>query len=79
MVAERLTRGGISAGLVRLLAVAIAATVANLYYAQPLPDSLAASFGASKGSTGLVVTAAQAGYAIGLIFLLDRLRRPRLG
>lgn len=79
MVAERVTRGGIPAGLVRLLAIAIAVTVANLYYAQPLLDSLAVEFGVAAGSAGLVVTAAQAGYALGLVFLvpLRDIARPR--
>ncbi|MBO0849258.1 MAG: MFS transporter [Pseudonocardia sp.] len=79
MVAEGGTRGGISAGLVRLLAVAIAVTVANLYYAQPLLDSLAVDLGVSEGSAGLVVTTAQTGYALGLVFLvpLRDITRPR--
>ncbi|MFC4005948.1 MFS transporter [Nonomuraea purpurea] len=79
MVTESINRSGISAGLVRLLAIAIAATVANLYYAQPLLGSLAADFGVSQGSTGLVVTFAQAGYALGLVFLvpLRDIVRPR--
>lgn len=42
MVAQSTTRGGISTGLVRLLAVAVAVSVANLYYAQSLLDTLAA-------------------------------------
>lgn len=58
MVAQSTTRGGISTGLVRLLAVAVAVSVANLYYAQPLLDTLAADFGVSQGATGWVVTAA---------------------
>ncbi|WP_165978397.1 MFS transporter [Actinomadura darangshiensis] len=75
----RVGRDGISAGLVRLLAVAVAVTVANLYYAQPLLDSLAADFGASQSSIGWAVTAAQAGYALGLVFLvpLRDIVRPR--
>lgn len=79
MVTERVGGGGISPGLVRLLAVAIAVTVANLYYAQPLLDSLAVDFGVSPGSAGLVVTTAQAGYALGLVFLVPvrDIARPR--
>ena len=47
---------------------AIAATLPNVYSPDAMLDSLAPSFGASKVSTGGVVTAAQAGYALGLIF-----------
>jgi predicted MFS family arabinose efflux permease len=79
VVTGRVTGGGISPGLVRLLAVAVAVTVANLYYAQPLLDSLAVDFGVSPGSAGLVVTTAQAGYALGLVFLVPvrDIARPR--
>ena len=56
--------------LVALLAFACGATVANLYYAQPLLDVIARDLGTSAGATGLVVTASQVGYAAGLVFLV---------
>jgi predicted MFS family arabinose efflux permease len=56
--------------LVLLLAVACGATVANLYYAQPLLDVIARDLGVSAGAAGLLVTSSQVGYAAGLVFLV---------
>ncbi|MCC5481062.1 MFS transporter [Streptomyces barringtoniae] len=56
--------------LTRVLAVACGLTVANLYYAQPLLELIARSFGVGQGAATLVVTLTQAGYALGLLFLL---------
>lgn len=52
------------------LAVACGASVANLYYAQPLLDLIGVSFGVSQGTATVIVTATQIGYALGLAFLL---------
>ncbi|NDJ91622.1 MFS transporter [Mycolicibacter senuensis] len=55
--------------------------VANSYYAQPLVDTIAGHFDASTTSVGLIVTASQVGYAIGLALLVplgDLLERRRL-
>ena len=59
-----------SRGLVLLLAVTSGASVANLYYAQPLLHEIGADLGVSAGTAALLVTASQIGYAIGLLFLL---------
>jgi predicted MFS family arabinose efflux permease len=56
--------------LTLILAVACGLTVANLYYAQPLLDLVAHSFGVSQGAAAIVVTLTQAGYAVGLLFVL---------
>ncbi len=67
--------------LVALMAFATGAVVANLYYVQPLEDTLAAALGTSTGAIGLVVTLVQIGYAIGLATLVplgDLLERRRL-
>jgi len=61
---------GISRGLVLLLALATGAAAANLYYAQPLLDTLAHDFGVSKGTGGLLVTVSQIGYGLGLAFVV---------
>lgn len=64
-----------------LLAAATGLAVANLYYAQPLLHTIGDDLGASEGSTGLVVTAAQIGYAVGLALVVplgDLLPRRRL-
>ncbi|MFJ2648067.1 MFS transporter [Streptomyces sp. NPDC087420] len=56
--------------VVLLLAFACGVTVANIYYAQPLLSPIASTFGVSAGSTALVVTLTQLGYALGLVLLL---------
>src|SRR6185437_5399705 len=53
-----------------VLAFACGASVANLYYAQPLLGLIRDSFGISAGTAALVVTVTQAGYAAGLALLL---------
>jgi predicted MFS family arabinose efflux permease len=66
---------------VLLLAVACGASVANMYYAQPLLHTLAVAFHVSNGTAGLLVTVAQVGYVLGLAFLVplgDLLERRRL-
>ncbi len=74
--------GQLPAGLVRLMAVTCAVTVANLYYAQPLLHSIAGSLHAAQGSASLLVTAGQAGYAAGLLLIVPAgditRRRPLL-
>ncbi len=53
-----------------VLGTACGLAVANIYYAQPLLDLLAASFHTSQGAATIVVTMTQVGYAAGLILLL---------
>jgi len=62
--------GRLSRGLVLLLAVATGASVANLYYAQPLLHAIAATLHSSPATAALLVTASQVGYAAGLLFLV---------
>ena len=67
--------------LVVVMALASGLVVANSYYAQPLVGSIATTFDVSSTSVGLVVTASQVGYAIGLALLVplgDLLERRRL-
>jgi predicted MFS family arabinose efflux permease len=67
--------------LVAVMAVATGLTVANNYYAQPLLPAMAKSLGMSSATAGLIVTFAQGGYAVGLLFLLplgDLVERRRL-
>ncbi|AKU91255.1 MFS transporter [Vulgatibacter incomptus] len=67
--------------LVWLMAFAAGATVANLYFNQPLLTEIGASFGASKQALGLVPTLPQVGYAIGILLLVplgDSLERRRM-
>jgi predicted MFS family arabinose efflux permease len=70
----------ISRRLTWVLAVASGATIANLYYAQPLLDEIGRTFGRTSG-LGLVTTATQAGFAAGLLLVMplgDLLDRRRL-
>jgi predicted MFS family arabinose efflux permease len=53
-----------------VLAVACGLTVANLYYAQPLLDLIAADLRVGRDDAALVVTLTQLGYAAGLVLLL---------
>ncbi|MGB5796850.1 MAG: MFS transporter [Mycolicibacter algericus] len=67
--------------LVLVMALTSGLVVANSYYAQPLVDTIAGHFHASTTSVGLIVTASQVGYAIGLALLVplgDLLERRRL-
>lgn len=64
-----------------LLAISAGAAVANLYYAQPLLDDIAADFRIAHGIAGTLVTATQIGYAVGILLfapLGDILDRRRL-
>ena len=62
--------GGVSRGLVLLLALACGAAAANLYYAQPLLPTLAQAFGVSNATAGLLITISQLGYVLGLAFVV---------
>ncbi|MEJ2037440.1 MAG: MFS transporter [Desulfosarcinaceae bacterium] len=67
--------------LVLLLAVATGASVASLYYAQPLLEAIRDTLGMDVAGAGLIVTASQLGYAIGLVFLVplgDLIERRKL-
>ena len=67
--------------LVVLFASASGLSVANVYYAQPLLDALAADFGIGQAAVGGVVTATQVGCALALLLLVplgDRMDRRRL-
>lgn len=52
------------------MSVATGLAVASNYYAQPLLDTIARAFDLSASSAGFIVTAAQLGYAAGLLFLV---------
>ena len=67
--------------LVVLLAFAAGQAVAGTFYAQPLLDEIAASFGIGEGSAGAVIAFTQVGYAAGLVLLVplgDVVERRRL-
>ncbi|MEP8705004.1 MFS transporter [Enterobacter roggenkampii] len=64
------TTQGLSSALILLMSVATGLAVASNYYAQPLLDTIARAFNLSASSAGFIVTAAQLGYAAGLLFLV---------
>lgn len=67
--------------LTLVLALFTGISVANLYYTQPLLDTLGRSFGLAGGSAGLIVTVTQLGYAAGLVLVVplgDLVDRRRL-
>ncbi|ARQ89235.1 MFS transporter [Stenotrophomonas maltophilia] len=71
----------VSRPLLVLLAVAAGASVANVYYAQPLLDRLAQAFALDRAVAGAVLAATQAGSVLALLGLLplaDRGDRRRL-
>lgn len=66
---------------VMLFACTSGLSVANVYYAQPLLDLVAADFSISHAAVGGVITATQVGCALALLLLVplgDRLDRRRL-
>lgn len=71
----------LSPALIVLMSVATGLAVASNYYAQPLLDTIARAFSLSPNQAGFIVTAAQLGYAAGLLLLVplgDMLERRKL-
>ncbi|MBB5722500.1 putative MFS family arabinose efflux permease [Loktanella ponticola] len=55
--------------LLLLMATAIAATAANLYYNQPLLPEIGETFNVNDGAVGLIPSATQLGYAAAILFI----------
>ena len=67
--------------LAALFAICSGLAIGNLYWAQPLLVEITNAFGLSPASGGLLVTATQIGYALGIFFIVplgDFVRRKRL-
>lgn len=78
---QRTQAQGLSSPLALLFSITSGLAVANIYFAQPLLDSIAQSLDVSSATIGLVVTATQLGYALGLLLLVplgDLLNRKKL-
>lgn len=70
-----------SGAMIAVFAVACGLAVGNLYYAQPLLDTIGRAFGVSEAGASLIVTVTQLGYAAGLVFIAplgDLLENRRL-
>ena len=67
--------------LVLVMAASVGATVANLYYNQPMLGAIGADLAASPAAVGLIPTATQFGFGLGLLLLVplgDQMDRRRL-
>lgn len=70
-----------SRGMVFALALGAGSAVASIYYNQPILQMVGSELGLGAGTTGLIPTVTQAGYALGILFLLplgDRYDRRTL-
>lgn len=56
--------------LIVVMSIATGLVVASNYYAQPLLETIASAFDLSVSRAGFIVTAAQLGYAVGLMFIV---------
>lgn len=56
--------------LIILMSIVTGLAVASNYYAQPLLETIASNFELSVSQAGFIVTAAQLGYAAGLMFIV---------
>ncbi|MFD6446743.1 MFS transporter [Promicromonospora sp. NPDC060204] len=63
-------RQGVSGGLAFLLALAGGAAVGNLYWSQPILDTIADEFGTTASAASVLITVTQVGYAVGVFFLV---------
>ena len=73
--------GGIPRSILFVMAVTGGLTVANLYYNQPLLETMRNSLGATELQANLITFVTQLGYALGLIFvvpLADKVSRRKI-
>lgn len=71
----------IAPSLVWIMAVTCGVVVANIYYNQPLLQSIASSLSVSEKAVGWIATITQVGYTLGLLFMVplgDKFERKRL-
>lgn len=61
---------GMTGALTALFAISAGVVVGNLYWAQPLLDDIANGMRISTGSTGLLITVVQIGYALGVFLIV---------
>ncbi|MFJ3372931.1 MFS transporter [Pseudomonas sp. NPDC086251] len=70
LVARAAADSPLSRSTIQVFSVGCALAVANVYFAQPLLNSMAHSLAVETGFVDIVVTASQLGYAIGLFFIV---------
>ncbi|MGW2964456.1 MFS transporter [Streptomyces sp. NPDC001220] len=73
-----IAESGVKRGTIPVFATATAVTVSNIYFAQPLLERIAQYFGVSSAAAGIVATAGQIGYALGIIALVPLADHTRL-
>ncbi len=81
MKKELLPNGGIPRSILFVMAVTGGLTVANLYYNQPLLETMRHTLGATELQANLITFITQLGYALGLIFvvpLADKVSRRKI-
>ena len=61
---------GLSRPLALLFAIASGLAVANVYFAPPLLDAIADTFGMSHATIGVIIAISQLGYGLGLLLLV---------
>ncbi len=61
---------GIPSGVLLMMAVVSGLTIGNIYYNQPLLELIRGEIGASEIETNMVTVISQAGYALGLCFII---------
>lgn len=59
----------LSAGVIWVMTIAVCATVANLYYNQPLLPLMGSSIGIDSSDLGIIPFASQIGYAAAILFI----------
>ncbi|GAA3794563.1 MFS transporter [Streptomyces chiangmaiensis] len=72
---------GVKRGTVPVFATATAIAVANIYFTQPLLEQIARDLRISSSAAGIIATAGQIGYALGIVAIVplaDRVRLRRL-
>jgi predicted MFS family arabinose efflux permease len=72
------TAQGAKRGTIPVFATATAITVSNIYFTQPLLERIAQGLGASSTAAGVVATAGQIGYALGIVAVVPLADRARL-
>jgi len=76
-----MSKKALSKFTVFLMAVAAGASVANIYYNQPILKSIAESLNATESQAGIISMLTQAGYGLGLFFIIplgDKFNKKKL-